>query len=68
MMCTHCAGGTGVYMVLCSCHTCCVVYMWYNVCVSCSCGIMTCVFIFLYFVYVYVLCGTLDAVGIFVLL
>jgi len=46
--------GTGVHVVLCACHTCCVADMRYYVCALCNRGILTCVFVMLYFVYVYV--------------
>jgi len=58
VLCTCCTYGTGVRVVLCACHTCCVEGMWYYVCALCSHGIVTCVFVVLYFVYVYELCCT----------
>ncbi len=60
---TCCTYGTGVHVVLCTCHTCYIVGMWYCVCVMCSCGIVTCVFVVLYYVYVYLLCCT-SGVGV----
>ena len=58
VLCTYCTYGTGVHVVLCACHTCCVAGMRYYVYTLCSCGILTCVFIVLYYVYVFVLCCT----------
>jgi len=55
-----CTYGTGVHVVLCTCHTCCVTGMRYYVCALHSHGIMTYVFIVLYFVYVFVLCCELG--------
>jgi len=67
VICTCCACGTSVHVVLCACCTCCVVYMRYYVCAWCSHHIMTCVFIVLYFIYVYVLFYTLS-IGVCILL
>jgi len=67
VLCTCCTYSTGVHVVLCAYHTCCVVGMRYYVCALCSCGIVTCVFVVLYSVYVYVLCFTLG-VGVCIVL
>jgi len=66
-LCTCCTYGIGVHVLLCACHTCCVVGMQYDVCALCSHGIVTCVFIVLYFVYMYEFCYTLD-VGVCIVL
>ena len=58
VLCTSCTYGTGVRVVLCSCHTWFVVVMLYYVCALCSCGIVTCVFPVLYFTYIFVFCLT----------